>query len=232
MMFSISMLGNINNVFANEDNSIILVEAENVELIPDDVITDNMIEVGENYAKEMNDNPLSRMDGEVYTLTSQRTVVSHGPIKAAFGDIVPIKESRTKSCSWSISAGTSVRGYKLGLQVSGSKSITQSGPGENTKLADGKKATHRSFFAVGYGRLVQYNYKVTQKYSGAFVRNEVRYMYADVSTVSCSQLIQLSGSTVHAENLQGTKVRHAGSLANYKSQFSKIDGSCLYYYNW
>jgi hypothetical protein len=53
---------------------------------------------------------------------------------------------------------------------------------------------------------------------------------ADVSTESCSQLIRLEGSTVNAQNLNGSKVTNAGSLQNYKNQFYKTDGTCLKYY--
>ena len=55
-------------------------------------------------------------------------------------------------------------------------------------------------------------------------------MLADVSAESCSQLIILDGSTVYAQNLNGNKVKDAGSLQNYKNQFYKTDGTCLKYY--
>lgn len=147
LTMSLFLFNSISNVYAIDQ----LIESGGITLIPDDVITDNVIEVGENYAKSMVRQPQTRMDGEVWTIQSSKTVVSHGPIKAAFGDIIPIGESRTKTCAWS---------------------------------------------------------------------------------VSCSQLIQLSGSTVYAENHARTKVRNAETLTNYKSKFSKIDGTCLYYYNW
>lgn len=86
-------------------------------------ITDNMIEVGENYAKEMSGNSTARMDGEVWTLQSSDTAISYGVVKAAFGELVPSGEERSKTCSWSITAGTTVRGYKLSATVSGSLSI-------------------------------------------------------------------------------------------------------------
>lgn len=228
-VLSISLIGNTNTVLAKEIDYDLY---SNIKLIPDEVITNNMIDVGENYAKEMSTNTRTRMDGELWTLQSASTVVSHGPIKASFGEIVPVGESRSKTCSWSVSVGTTIKGYKLASTVSGSKTITQNGPSSNQKLADKKSATHRSFFSVGYGRLVKYTYKITQKYTGVFIRNETKYLYADVSTESCSQLIQLSGSTVYAENLARTKVKNAGTLSNYKNKFSKIDGSCLYYYKW
>lgn len=228
VVFGLFITGNMNIVSAKES----MDKLDDIVLIPDNIVTDDMIEVGEEYAKEMNGDSRLRMDEEVWTLKSSTTVVSHGSIKAGFGDIVPVGESRTKTCSWSVSSGTNIKGYTLGASVSGSKSITQSGPSSSDKLADGKKATHRAFFSVGYGRLVKYTYEVTQKYSGNFVRTETRYMYSDVSTVSCSQLIMLNGSTVYVEDVTGTKVKSAGTLSNYKSKFSAIDGTCLAYYKW
>ncbi|MDR1550742.1 MAG: hypothetical protein LBT06_19460 [Hungatella sp.] len=223
----------VTSVYAQEPNYIGVMESSAVDTklpIGDESITQNVIDVGNSYANQMSGNVNTRADGEVWTLESTTTVIPYGAVKGSFGDIIPEGESKTKTCSWSISAGTDVRNYKISASVSGSKSITQSGPTASTKLADGKNATHRSFFVVGYGKLVKYDYKVTQKYSGNFLRRETKYMFADVSTESCSQLIRLDGSTVNAQNLNGSKVTSAGSLQNYKNQFYKTDGTCLKYY--
>lgn len=227
---SLTFFGNVNNISANDDNTYIDLPND-IEFIPDDVITDDMIKTGEDYAKKMSVNPLVRMDGELWEVTSSSTAISYGVVKAAFGDLVPVGESRTKDCGWSVSAGTKIKGFTLSVGVSGKKSIRQSGPSSSDSIAGGKAATHRAFFAVGYGRLVKYTYRVTQKYSGAYLRTEIRYIYADVSTESCSQLINLNGSTVTAENVNKIKTRSA-SLATYKAKFSSIDGTCLYYYKW
>ena len=42
----------------------------------------------------------------------------------------------------------------------------------------------------------------------------------------------LNGSTVYVEDVTGNKVKSAGTLSNYKSKFSAIDGTCLAYYKW
>ena len=206
-------------------------ESDNIVFIADDEVTEDMIEVGEKYAKEMNSDS-NGMSGVVWEMQSSTTVVSYRPIRAAFGDIVAIGETREEDYKWSVNAGTKIDNYPLSVSVSGSKSTTQNGPETNDKLADGKKASHRAFFLVGYGRLVKYTYKVTDKYSGRFLRNETRYMYSDVSTKLCNQLIQLNGTTVYAEDETSTKVKDAGTLVSYKNKFSDLDGICLAHYKW
>ena len=227
--FCYSVSRNIYSAHATTEN---LLDTNEITMIPDDLVTQDMIRVGEEYADQMNNGKQTRMDEEVWNLVSYTTVVSYGPVKGAFGDIIPVGETRTRTCSWSIGLGGTFRGYTLSASASGSLEITKSGPSSSDKLVDGKAATHRGFFAVGYGRLVKYNYIVTQKYSGQPIRNETHYMLSDVDTVSCSQLLQISGSTVYAENGRRTAVRNAGTLSNYKSHFSRTDGTCLYYYDW
>lgn len=224
MTLALLMSGTNTLVFAEdlENNTVLLIE--------DDEITENMIEVGESYAQEKSISR-ARTDGELWTLQSYKTVVSHGPIKAAFGAFVPSGETKTETCSWSVSAGTAVSGYPLSVSVSGSKSIKKSGPSSSDTLTNGKSATHRSFFSVGYGRLVKYTYKVTSKYSGNYLRTETKYMYSDVSTLSCSQLVHINSSTIYAQNSDKTKVRKT-TLTNYKAKLKKTDGTCLYYYEW
>lgn len=197
------------------------VKAETYPLPDGDMtITQNVIDVGEAYANMMEEKSrLTRTDEEVWNPVGDPiTVVGYGPLKGTSPIIVPVGQTDSENFSWSISVGTSVNGYPLGASISGSRTISKSGPAEGTKLCDGKNATHRSFFALGEGKIVEYNYRITSKYTGAFIRNETVYLAADVYTESCSQLLSKDGSYYQVENGQRTKtVRVFGDT--YRSQF-------------
>ncbi len=156
----------------------------------DTSITQNVIDVGNDYAKRMEEkSKIMRMDEEVQTLTSSTVVIPYDTLKVAHGGFVEPGASLQRNCTWSIEVGKSIgnTGISLTLGISGSKSISKNGPLSTDRLANNVKATHRSFFAIGKGKVVKYNYKVTSKYSGTFIRNETATLAADVTTLECSQ---------------------------------------------
>ena len=76
---------------------------------------------------------------------------------------------------------------------------------------------------------MKYNYKVTSKYSGTFIRNETATLAADVTTLECSQLVNINNNTLTAENANGNKVRQT-TYTNYLAQMKKSGSSANYYY--
>lgn len=209
------------------------VKAETYPLPDGDMtITQNVIDVGEAYADMMEEKSrLTRTDEEVWTLVGNPiTVVGYGTLKGTSPIIVPSGSTQSNNFSWSINVGTSVNGYQLGATISGSRTISKSGPAEGTKLCDGKYATHRSFFALGEGKIVQYNYLITSKYTGAYIDEKTVYLAADVYTEECSQLLSKDGSYYQVENGQRTKtVRVYGET--YRAKFLETGSGADNYYN-
>lgn len=198
----------------------------------DTSITQNVIDVGNEYARKMEElSRKARMDEEVWSLTSTQVVVPYNTLKISHGDFVEPGSSITRECSWSIGVGVPIgnTGVSLSVSVSDSTKITRSGPSSSDRLANNVKATHRSFFAVGKGKVVRYTYRVTSKYSGTFIRNQTVTQAADVTTLSCSQLVNINGNNLTVENADGNKVRTT-TYTNYLAQMKKTGSPAHYYY--
>lgn len=94
-----------------------------------------------------------------------------------------------------------------------------SGPGTE-RLSNGYAATRRAFFTIGRGEAVRYRYRITDQYSGAFLRYETQTLVANKNTTKFSQLIYVNGSTYIISNASVTAVKTVSS-SNYFNQFAK-----------
>ena len=211
------------------------------ELLPSNVyaydestaITSRVLADGQKYADEMNKkNSMTRMDEEVWTLVGDPMVLcGTDAITGDFGRFVAIGQTLTETMSYSISAGYQYKGFTVEVGFSGSKTESYNGPNDGTKIANGKPATHRAFFTIVTGKLVKYTYRVTQKYSGAYIRTETRTMFEDKKEKVCSALVYSPSTSIYFNNADENKTKYLANYSTYIAQFSKKGPECDDYYN-
>lgn len=210
------------------------VKAETSPLPDGDMtITQNVIDVGEAYADMMEETSrLARTNEEVWTVIEEDTEVLVGfdTITGSQPILVPSGETITRTRSWSVSAGKKINSYTLSAGASGSLSISQSGPAEGTTLTNGYTASHRAFFVLGKGKVCRYYYEVTDKYTGAFLREEEKILIADQRTERHSQYISVDGNYYYVQNSTGTNTIRVYS-ETYLSKFTDLGSSADNFYD-
>lgn len=210
------------------------VRAEEEQQLPDGdmTITQNVIDVGENYADMMEaQSRLTRTDEEVWNVVGDPVIlVGYDTIKGTRPVLVGTGETKSNTFSWTIGADVTIKGYPISVTVSGSKTIKKSGPSDGYRLTNGYEATHRAFFALAKGKVAQYTYRVTSKYTGAFLREETRILIADASTIECSQYISSVGTTFYVQNSQGTNTRAVSETSYYNRFLNTGESADDYYY--
>lgn len=194
---------------------------------------EEIMRVGNEYARLQESKQQSRMDGEVWEIVESKCLLQQDTLKAKFGDIVETGASISKTLSWSLSAGTKIGKTNITLTngISGSVSCKRSASTEKQYLYDGTLATHRAFFAIVEGSIYEYKYEVRSKYSNTFLRYETAVLPVNIVDEDYSQLISKNGTNVTVENAIGTKKKTV-AYTTYKNQFSKTGAEADDYYYW
>jgi len=180
----------------------------NVELKHGDtLITKDAIEVGLRYAKinevKSNESKLITTNSfdsvapmssgyETWTITSAVTVVPYGVVKGSFLGKLAAGVTQTTAFNVNISITTVIKGVAIDSSASWSTSISYSGPTGTELVAPGYYATHRVFSALGSASVVKYTYKVTDQYTGQYLRTEYRNYPANVTTNTYANLVNIN----------------------------------------
>lgn len=153
-----------------------------IELVyGDTVITKEDIETGIEIQNKMNS---KRMNEEVWTLTSSVTYKEFAPIKGKYYEKIASGESRGYSGGLSFSVSKILKyGITVSPSITFNVSYTRNGPSGTEKVGS-NTATHRYFVAVGSAKIMKYTYKITDKYTGNFMRNETRYIATNKKTTT------------------------------------------------
>lgn len=192
-------------------------------------VTEQAKEQGEDYAQLMSDqSSMQRMGGEVWKLTSSATVEGYGAKTAKFGGYQAKGTSATRKVNGEVSVGAIYKNVTIGAKFGASFTWKITGPSDNTKLSNGIAATHRAYFVVNYGTLMKYTFRVTDKYTGRYIRTVTSYQMANTSSTNYTQLVSIHASkeTVTVQNRKGNKVRTYSSKSSYQKTFASKGTGC------
>lgn len=145
----------------------------------DSFINKEDIETGLNIQEKMNS---SRMNEEVWSLQSSVTHKAYGAIRGKFNEKLSAGTSSNKTAVFNFNVSKIVK-YNITLSASAkfTFSYTRNGP-TGTEAVGNKKATHRYFVGVGSGKIMKYTFRITDKYSGRFIRNQVSYVATNLKS--------------------------------------------------
>lgn len=176
----------------------------------DTSITKNDVEVGLYYA-ELNQNLNNSVTNnsvnsnknvnnlssgyETWTITSAVTIVPYGVVKGLYKTKVAVGMTQSTSYDFSFGLSGSIKGAPIDASVSWSKTTSYSGPSGTEIVASGYYATHRVFSALGSAKVVKYTYRVTDMYTGSYLRTEIKNYAADVTTNTYANFVNINPST-------------------------------------
>lgn len=167
----------------------------------DTTITKNDIITGINSLNSLNK---SRMGGYEWVMTGMSTYKANGPLKGHYLKKVEAGVGKSDAVSFSFTISGTIKGVKLTGSAKYSKSITYYGP-SGTEAVGSKKATHRLFSSIGYGKIMRYNYEYKDKYTGHVSSHKTEYRITNPTTQTYSNLAYINAST------KSVLVRSAGS---------------------
>ncbi|MGL4106620.1 hypothetical protein [Clostridium sp. LP20] len=182
-------------------------------------------------AEIMRQSEKSRADGEVWTLASTETVKENVLLTAKADGMVPKDAAKRNTIGLSLGANKTIYGIKVNVGFTYSHDYTISGPKGSSPLANDKKngyLTHN--VAVGYtkGNLIKYTYKVTNKYSGGFLRTETS-VAAERKESSYYTIGVQSASKFKAENTAGNKFKTYANYSDYAEKVAALNSSYLWW---
>lgn len=223
--FPVSAKNNSSISFNNNVDALKFVETStSVNLKNGDTfITKDAIEVGLKYAK-LNENssnekkmlnnvssesivPLSS-GYETWTITSAVTVVPYGVVKGNYSGKLAAGVTDSSTFNFSIGISGSIKGVTIDASATWSTSTSYSGPTGTEVVASGYYATQRVFSALASASVVRYTYRVTDQYTGAYLRTEYRNYAANKSINTYANLVNINPSTGQF------KIRSASSSAS------------------
>lgn len=189
-------------------------------------------EVGKKIADEKNkQSSFARTSGELWTYQSKEKLYGRKAIKGKYR----VKVEDNTSSTYSVTVNTSgtfkyQATAKTSLSLTGGGSVTKtktfSGP-KNAKLSNKKKADYRIFIGLTFAEIYQYTYKVTDKYSGKYLRTVKKNSMVGSETVGLNQLMAVnSNGSITVGNKENTKVKNYSSFSAYQSQLEKSSYTC------
>ena len=221
MMFVVSSIFTqfTNTVLAenkSSDDPVVTIDFNSYPMSSEEI--NDMIETGNDYAEKMR----QRSSGdEIWTIVDTQPLLSDAILKSSTPFLIAQGVTQSHTYSWSLGANVAIAdtGVTLSSGISGSTTMSYSGPSDTTVLANGYTATHRSFFYVARGNVVRYTYSVTDHDTGVFLRYETRTLASSVYSQMHSQFVNFTGSTIYYDNSTKTSTRNA-VYSTYYSQFS------------
>lgn len=172
----------------------------------DSAITRSSIEDGIKYAEQQSSSRKNRMSEELWTLTGTKTLKSVGPLATKWVSNISAGQTLGQSFTASFNIGNKIEGYTVSIGLSISKTESFSGPNGTEKVGN-YNATHRAITSIARGSITQYTVRITDKYSGAFIRN---HTYNAVT----NQHVDLYGNLITIESYGRTHVRSASSSSH------------------
>lgn len=202
------------------------------EILSKEATSEEVNRVGQQIADEMNEtSPKARTSGELWTLTSSKRLYSRRAIKGKYRTHTDSNTNEGYSVTVSLAATFSYEPTSnTKISVNGGRSQTVSktlkGP-QNERLSNGNLATHRMFIGITFGEIYSYTYKVTDKYTGTYLRTVTVRQVVGPETFGLSQLMRTnSNGSITVGNIDNDSVKTYGSLADYKSALDKYSYAC------
>ena len=153
-------------------------------------ITREDIEVGIAAEQKLNK---ARMGGYTWQMTGMSTYRSKGALKGYYVKKVTAGVSQSTSQNTTFSIGGKIHGITLSAAFAFSVSMTFNGP-SGTESVGSKKATHRLFSAIGYGKIMKYDFVYKDNYTGKIDGYKTEYHITDQSAVGYSNLAYINAS--------------------------------------
>ena len=216
-------------VFAMDviDDNISLEEILSKEATPEEVN-----KVGQGIADEMNNiSSKTRMNEELWTLTDSTKLYSRRAIKGKYRTYIDSNTEETYSVTVSLSSTftykpTANTSISVTGGISSSKSKKFKGP-SNEYLSNGNLATHRLFIGLTFGEIYQYTYRITDKYSGTYLRTEKSKAVVGAETFGLNQLMRVnSNGSITVGNIDNNAVKTYASLSAYKNALEAYSYAC------
>jgi hypothetical protein len=203
-----------------------------------DTITTEMWQIGQNYADSINAQSESMASSispmmygsEIWTLTNVTVVIPWGTVKGSTVGYVAMNQSLSVTRTWSINVGTSYKGYTVGASISGSFTWNVYGPNANYLLPQTNViATHTSYFSIGKATLSRYTYRVTEEYTGAFIRTETRYFFTEVASFSYSQIASImDNNNIWVQHVNLSQSKKFNTVIEYQNTINSTNPSPAY----
>lgn len=136
-----------------------------------------------------------RMSIEVWILVFTSTYKAYGLIKEKYNEKLASGEGKGVKVNFSFSISAVV---KFGIKLNGSTTFNfeyyRNGPTGNEAVGN-NHATHRYFVGVGSAKIMKYTFKITDKYTGAFIRNQTTYTATNAKSTTYGVLAYYNAST-------------------------------------
>ncbi len=202
------------------------------EILSREATPEEVNRVGQEIADEKNKTSSNaRMSGEIWTLTSSKRLYSRRAIKGQYRTHVDSNTDETYSVTVSLDGSfkympTANTEISLTGGISATKSKTFKGP-QKEYLSNGNLATHRLFIGLTFGEIYQYTYRVTDKYTGTYLRTVTSKNVVGAETFGLNQLMRLnSNGSIVVGNIDNNAVKTYSSLAAYKTAVQKYSYTC------
>lgn len=185
----------------------LLNKVENKELkYGDTFINKEDIQTGIDLENKMNS---ARMNEEVWNLVSSSTYKAYGPIKGKYKERLACGAGSGLKANFDLSI---IKIVKYGIALSGSATFTfeytRKGPTGNESVGN-NHATHRYFVGVASAKIMKYNYRITDKYTGNFIRNQTAYVATNKKSTTYGVLgyYNAANDTVKIKSVANSKTK-------------------------
>ncbi|MGL5801780.1 MAG: hypothetical protein ACRCX7_04270 [Cetobacterium sp.] len=167
--------------------------------------------------------------GENWVVQSVQTLKSNVILSSKCGDTIAkdVTSSKTTSFNLGVSGSKTLHGIKLSGTggFSYSKSHTFFGPRGNVPLANNSNygyLTHNVSVGIVKGDIKKYTYKVYDKYSGKYLRTEVKTNALKKDAFSYTLGVQELSST-KVEKANGRSYRTYSSFTSFRNTINKAE---------
>lgn len=198
------------------------------EILCKEASIEEVEKVGQEIANKKNN---IRTGGELWTLTDSTKLYSRRAIKGKYRTHVDSNTDVAYSVTVSLSPSftykpTNNTSISVTGGISASKSKTFKGP-SNEYLSNGNLATHRLFIGITFGEIYQYTYKITDKYTGVYLRTEISREVVGAETFGLNQLMRVnSNGSITVGNIDNNNIKTYASLSAYKNALEAYSYTC------
>lgn len=218
----------------DSDNEIVFTESYTVNdalneyqsghlQVGESTITKEDIEAGINGQNNLNK---SRMGGYTWQMTGMSTYASYGILKGNYFKKVEAGVSTSKSEDASFTIGGEIKGVKLTGSFGFSTTFTYNGPSGTEAVGD-KKATHRLYSGIGYGKIMKYNFVYKDNYTGAIAATKSEYYITNQNVTKYSNLtyINPSNRSLLVRSSGSSKTKSFSSETDFKNKVNSTSPS-------
>lgn len=202
------------------------------EILSKEASAEEVNKVGQEIADKMsNASSNTRIGDEIWTLTDSTRLYSRRAIKGKYKIHVDSNTEYTQTVTVSLAATftyspTSSVQLSMTGGISARDTLTFRGP-SNEYLSNGSLATHRIFIGILFGEIYQFTYRVTDKYSGRYLRTETTRGVVGGETHGLSQLMHVnSNGSITVGNINNNSVKTYSSFSAYKSALEAYSYAC------